>query len=308
MGYVGTTQNGFAAADRRSVTARYRISGARDPFSDGQRMPAMSTRLEAGDKTRRNPRITPEAAMSIRINQVLRPAPRLLGAALAACVLVTGGILTKRALASDHQDSPEVELNPAMDMIDFYAFPGATSGNIVLAMDSWAFLTPAETPMVSFDPNQLYQFKIDNTGDAKEDLVIQVTFQGTGANQTVQVRGPLAPPVVGAMQNTVANVTPVITGKVNTVLTAKGMKFFAGPRSDPFFIDLEQFFRILPDRKPVTGPLSMLPSTPSASGFRNPGIDYVLGHNVLSIVLELPSSMLTTGGNSKIGLWGTISR
>jgi hypothetical protein len=243
--------------------------------------------------------------MSVR--KTLAPRRRQLGAALAICAVVGAGLLAKRAIASDHQDSPEVELNPAQDMTDFYAFPGSTSGNIVLAMDSWAFLTPAETPMVSFDPNLLYQFKVDNTGDAKEDLVIQVTFQGTGANQTVQVRGPVAPPVVGAMQNTVANVTPVISGKVNAVLSAKGMKFFAGPRSDPFFIDLEQFFRILPDRKPVTGPLSMLPNTPSASGFRNPGIDYVLGHNVLSIVLELPASMLTST-TPKIGLWGTISR
>jgi hypothetical protein len=229
-------------------------------------------------------------------------------AALAVCAVVTGALFARHAIASDHQDSPDVELNPASDMTDFYAFPSSTTGNIVLAMDSWAFLTPAETPTASFDPNQLYQFKVDNTGDAKEDLVIQVTFQGTGANQTVQVRGPIAPPVVGAMQNTVSTAAPVVSGKVNTTLAANGMTVFAGPRSDPFFIDLEQFFRILPDRKPVTGPLSELPSTPSATGFRNPGVDYVAGHNVLSIVIELPSSMLTSGGNSKIGLWGTISR
>jgi Domain of unknown function (DUF4331) len=234
--------------------------------------------------------------------------PRVLAAALVVAGLIAGGLVARRAIASDHQDSPDVELNPASDLTDFYAFPGATAGNIVLVMDSWAFLTPAETPSVSFDPNLLYQFKIDNTGDAVEDLVFQVTFQGTGANQTVQVRGPVAPPVVGAMQNTVSKAKPIISGPVNKVLTANGVTFFAGPRSDPFFIDLEQFFRILPDRKPVTGPLSALPNTPSASGFRTPGVDFVAGHNVLSIVMELPATMLTTGGNAKIGLWATISR
>jgi hypothetical protein len=232
----------------------------------------------------------------------------LLPAALALVGLAGAGAAARRALGSDHQDSPEVELNPAMDMTDFYAFPSKTSGNIVLAMDSWAFLTPAETPSTSFDPNLLYQFKIDNTGDAKEDLVIQVTFQGTGASQTVQVRGPIAPPVAGAMQNVVSTSAPLVSGKVNTVLSANGMQVFAGPRSDPFFIDLEQFFRILPDRKPVTGPLAELPDTATASGFRNPGVDYVAGHNVMAIVIELPVAMLTAGGNSKIGLWGTISR
>jgi hypothetical protein len=233
---------------------------------------------------------------------------RLLVAGLVVALGV-GVLTTRHVLASDHQDSPDVELNPSMDMTDFYAFPGSSSGRIALVLNSWAFLTPAETPSTSFDPNLLYQFKIDNTGDAKEDLVMQVVFTGTGANQTVSLYGPIAPPVVGAMQNTLTTTKPVLTGKVNTMLGSNtGIQLFAGARSDPFFIDLEQFFRILPDRKPVTGPLAQLPSTQSATSFRNPGVDYVKGHNVLSIVVELPTSMLTSGGNTKIGLWGTISR
>jgi len=233
---------------------------------------------------------------------------RLLVAGLVVALGV-GVLTTRHVLASDHQDSPDVELNPSMDMTDFYAFPGSSAGRIALVLNSWAFLTPAETPSTSFDPNLLYQFKIDNTGDAKEDLVMQVVFTGTGANQTVSLYGPIAPPVVGAMQNTLTTGKPVLTGKVNTMLGSNtGIQLFAGARSDPFFIDLEQFFRILPDRKPVTGPLAQLPSTQSATSFRNPGIDYVKGHNVLSIVVELPVSMLTAGGNTKIGLWGTISR
>jgi hypothetical protein len=247
-----------------------------------------------------------EAGMSDR-SPLFAP-PRVLAATLVVVGLIAGGLTARRAIASDHQDSPEVELNPASDMTDFYAFPGATAGNIVLVMDSWAFLTPANTPSVSFDPNLLYQFKVENTGAPIENLVFQVTFQGTGSGQTVEVRGPVAPPVLGAMQNTVSSTTPIISGPVNKVLTGGGIQFFAGPRSDPFFIDLEQFFRILPDRKPVTGPLSQLPTTPTATGFRNPGVDYVAGHNVLSIVMEMPATMLTTGGNAKIGLWATISR
>jgi hypothetical protein len=234
-------------------------------------------------------------------------------AALAAIVAVAavgaGGIGIARA--SDHQDNPLVELNPAMDMSDVYAFPGSAPDRIALVLNSRPLLTPAQTPGASFDPNILYQFKVDNTGDAKEDRVIQVTFKGTGTNQTVEVRGPVAPPVQGAMMNTVASVDPVVTGAINQVLgSASGVQVFAGAREDPFFLDLEQFLRILPDRKPVTGALSAIPDAPSATSIRSAStaVDALYQTNLLSIVIELPVSQLTTGGTAKLGLWGTISR
>jgi hypothetical protein len=228
--------------------------------------------------------------------------------ALAVATVGTAGVI-RLARGSDHQDTPEVELNPATDMTDVYAFPGASADRTVLVLNTWAFITPAQTSSTYFDPNVLYQLKIDNNTDGLEDKVIQITFDGTGSDQTVSVRGPLVPPVVGAMGNRIATVPPAVSGPINTVLgSAAGMQVFAGWRDDPFFIDLEQFFRIIPDRKPVTGPLAQLPDTPSASAFRTPGIDYVAGFNVLSIVIELPTAWLTAGGNPKIGVWGTTSK
>lgn len=225
---------------------------------------------------------------------------------------VTATALGGRLLyASDHADNPLVELNPTMDMSDVYAFPGAAADRIALAMDSHPLLTPAQTPGASFDPDLLYQFKVDNTGDAKEDRVIQVVFRGTGSAQTVEVRGPMAPPVQGAMMNTLADVAPTVSGPVNQVLgTAGGMQVFAGAREDPFFLDLEQFLRIIPDRKPVQGPLSMIPDAPTATSFRAAAsaVDALKGTNVLSLVIELPTAQLTAGGNAKLGIWGTISR
>ena len=142
---------------------------------------------------------------------------RLALAALAGAALVTAtGIGVARA--SDHQDNPLVEVNPAMDMTDVYAFPGSSPDRIALVLNSWGFITPAQASTTYHDPNLLYQFKVDNTGDAKEDRVIQVLFKGTGAGQTVEVRGPMAPPVVGSMNNRVADVAPVISGPVNQVL------------------------------------------------------------------------------------------
>jgi hypothetical protein len=239
--------------------------------------------------------------------------------ALVASLVVLAGAAGTAALviASDHQDTPFTELNPKSDMTDVYAFPGASAGRIVLAMDTRAFLTPAQATdptEASFDHNLLYQFKIDNNGDAKEDRVIQVSFTGEGANQKVEVRGPMAPPVQGAMENQIADVTPAVTGALGTNLgDPSGIQVFAGPRDDPFFLDLEAFFCILPDRRPVQGdfakPCALQANPPgSLFYFRNPGVDYLTGFNVNSIVIELPSSMLENGAPGRLGIWGTISQ
>ena len=218
--------------------------------------------------------------------------------------------IARSSVASDHQDTPEVELSPRMDVNDVYAFPGASADRIVLAMTTSSPITPAQSPGATFDPNLLYQIKIDNTGDGIEDKVFQITFSGTGASQQVVVHGPVAPAQTGTMNTLVATGSSV-TGTVNTNLgSAAGVQAFAGIRDDPFFLDLEQFFRIVPDRKPVSGPLSQLPDQPSASSFRAAGqaVDYLRGINTLAIVLEMPTAMLTNGGTRKIGVWGTISR
>jgi hypothetical protein len=236
--------------------------------------------------------------------------PRVL--AIIAGVAALGATLagTRSSQASDHQDTPEVELSPRMDINDVYAFPGSTADRIVLVMTTSSPITPAQSATAAFDPNLLYQLKVDNTGDGVEDKVIQITFSGTGASQQVTARGPVPPAQVGTM-NTLATGGPSVTGATNTNLgSASGMQLFAGIRDDPFFLDLEQFFRIVPDRKPVSGPLSQLPDQPTASSFRPAGqaVDYLRGINTLAIVMEMPTTMLTDGGTKKIGVWGTISR
>jgi hypothetical protein len=247
---------------------------------------------------------------------ITRPVPRRQWLAAGAACALCGTIAIAVARASDHQDTPFVELNPKTDLTDVYAFPGA-AGRIVLAMDTRAFLTPAgatDPAQASFDPNLLYQFKIDTDGDAVEDKVIQVTFSGEGASQQVAVRGPVAPPVAGAMENELADASPAISGDINTVLgSSGGMQVFAGPRDDPFFIDLEAAFCILPDRRPVAGKLSgSCALTPSQPGtpfyFRTPGINYVSGFNVNSIVIELPANLIEGSAPGRLGIWGTISQ
>jgi hypothetical protein len=244
--------------------------------------------------------------------RILRPG-RIVSA-LVAGGLVAGLATVGRLRASDHQDTPEVELSPRFDVNDVYAFPGATPDRTVLVLGTSSPLTPAKTPSFTFGTKdqELYQIKVDNTGDAVEDLVFQITFTGTAGHQRVTLRGPVKPNTTGPA-NTLVGGKKTVSGPVNTVLgSADGVQLFAGPRDDPFFIDLEQFFRIVPDRKPVTGPLSQLPSTPTATSFRAAGqaLDYVRGFNDMAIVIELPTSMLVANAQhpGKFGVWGTTSR
>jgi hypothetical protein len=230
---------------------------------------------------------------------------------LAVAGLLAGLATAKTMLASDHQDTPEVELSPRYDVNDVYAFPAAERGRIALVLGTSSPLTPAATPSARFGTKdkELYQLKIDTNGDAVEDLVFQITFTGKD-KQRVTLRGPYKPTTTGAMGNVLLG-GKALSGPVGQVLSdGNGIKLFAGPRDDPFFIDLEQFFRILPDRRPSTGPLS-IPPTP-ASSFRDVAnaVDFVRGYNDLAIVIELPVRMLSADGvhPGRFGVWGTTSR
>ena len=196
-----------------------------------------------------------------------------------------------------------------MDLTDVYAFPGSAPGRIVLVMNTSGFLSPGQTGSAAFDPNILYQFKVDNDGDYVEDKVIQVTFDGKTTSQTVHVRGPFTPTVTGAMMNVIDFCGH---GPERRFQHQSGFgqrhSGLRRPRDDSFFLDLEAAFCILPDRRPSTGALSQPCALPGGAAFRNPGVNYIEGFNVLSIVVELPSSMLENGAPGKLNIWGTISR
>ena len=108
------------------------------------------------------------------------------------------------------------------------------------------FAIPAESSTYRFSPNFLYQFKIDNTGDAVEDLVIQVQFVGNGVPQTIQLFGPAVPPITG-FRAIKPNGTPVVAGSTGQVLTdvTGQIQLFAGLRDDPFVFDFSQFTNIM---------------------------------------------------------------
>lgn len=215
----------------------------------------------------------------------------------------TPALLIGRSHASDHADTPNIAANPGEDISDVYMFPSATNpNNIVLVMNVHPLIGPGMGTSTYFDPNVLYQMKIDNTGDGVEDLVIQARFGTPGPNQTVTIIGPKKPTTTGSIN--VVEKGSVKVGKYNTAFSPiPGMTAFCGPREDPFFFDLDQFFTILPDRAtPINGVAVSDPNTPQATSWRpapgpgvtNPAQDFLSVHqfNVLSIVIELPKTML----------------
>ncbi len=234
------------------------------------------------------------------------------------CGLVLSG--TAPLLASDHADTAANFNRPGADMADVFIFPSPmNNNNVVLVMDVHPLIPAGMAGGVVFDPNVLYQFKMDITGDYVEDLVIQARFSGTGPNQRVVISGPYKPFTTGTTA-VFARPYPT-TGTLNTPFSpTPGMTVFAGPRSDPFFFDLAQFFAILPDRQtPGTGkqvdfPSIMAADTPQVNGFNGfpagsgyntaPADDLLSRFNVLSIVVELPRTAL---GGGKVNLWETTS-
>lgn len=229
----------------------------------------------------------------------------------AAAALAAGVATNHWATASDHADTVENVGKPGTDLSDLHIFPGSNANNVVLAMSVRPLIPAGQgTPArFSFDTDVLYQFKIDNTGDNVEDLVIQAKFFGTGANQQVFISGPVKPSRTGTVS---IRETPLTTsGTINQTFTpTAGMQVFAGPREDPFFFDLEQFGNILPDRLVPPGlkppPPPGQENTPMAASWRPPGQakDFLANFNVLALVVELPKSRL---GNGKIRVWQTTS-
>src|SRR3989449_10965003 len=106
-------------------------------------------------------------------------------------VLVAAAGLTRWIKASDHKDSALLAAAHAADIADVYTFRSPVHpDNVVLVMTVSGFIPPSEASTTFFDPGVLYQWKLDNNGDAVEDLVIQAFVTGTGGHQGMQFRGP----------------------------------------------------------------------------------------------------------------------
>lgn len=190
-------------------------------------------------------------------------------------------------IAADHIDAPAVK-GGSSDITDFYAFQGQNTSNLVFVANLQGLLSPTATGSAMFAEDVLIEFNIDTTGDNVEDLVIQAIPR----DGKMYFFGPIAPSQTGLDSNiqstsTIGGVVDITSyGENAKIATNAGMSFFAGPRDDPFFFDFAQYSKIIGGMAP---------------GFNSPGSDTFAGSNVLSIVVEVPKSMI--GGSGTINTW-----
>lgn len=227
----------------------------------------------------------------------------------AAAALVVGLLLTKgsgptQAGAADHLDAPG--LTPPggdlrTDITDVYAYRNGANTVLVMNVNGLTAAGKQATfarsiPAVAETKAVAYYLRVDNNGDAVSDVNLRVEFGKPRGSNNVQ-------------RFTVSrNGKQLLTGSTSPfgqakVYTGSGVKAFAGMRDDPFFFDLNGFINILAaiDSDPSNNAQSFIGCTGSRK-------DTFAGSNVSSIVLEVPSSTLTSGASSNIGVWATTTR
>jgi hypothetical protein len=100
----------------------------------------------------------------------------LLHALLAGAV-----VLAAPAQAANHREAPITALDHKADITDVYAFRSYEAGRtntVTMIMNVDPLLEPGNGPnWFPFDPDILYELKVDNNNDAAEDIVFQFRFQ-----------------------------------------------------------------------------------------------------------------------------------
>jgi len=241
--------------------------------------------------------------------------------------------------ASSHREAPLISSDPDADNTDVYAFvsPNAPS-TVTLIANYIPFEHPDGGPNYNkFSDDVLYELHVDNVGDGKSHVTYQLSFKSTLQNpntflyntgpvssltdanlnvrQTytisevvVPITGPTTTTVLGSSLpvppvNIGSKSTPNYDALANTAIqtVTGGIKAFAGPRDDPFWVDLGSIFDLLSLRGQAA-PIGY-------STGKTPGIDSLSGFNVHSIVLQVPiSRLLSSQSDPVIGVWATASR
>lgn len=146
----------------------------------------------------------------------------------------------------------------------------------------------------------LFRFEIENTGDAKPDKFIDITFNhrsadpGPSPRQILQI--PKAQTASVKLPNGQRFTAPVLNPSLGASSPAQtvtsnaggtGVDFFAGEVDDPFFFDIPGFSAFV---------ASVRNGSPDPTQLSR-GRDTFAGYNTTAIALRLPVSMIKGAGN-----------
>ena len=210
---------------------------------------------------------------------------------LSSLVLASLLCMAPLAQASSHREAPIVALDHKADITDVYAFrsyDAGTTPRVTLILNVDPFLEPGNGPnWFAFDPDILYEIKIDNTNDASEDVVFQIRFKteqrlpnlftvyaGSGAGVVAPFNSPppvapgtlLVPPRItdfnspGLGQRQSYTVTMIKGGVATPITNSSGQPLYALPANvGPRTMDYNALFNQaiyntnLPDVKVFSG-------------------------------------------------------
>ena len=262
---------------------------------------------------------------------------KLMGHGLALCAL---GLMATPAsmMASSHREAPITSLDQKADITDWYAFVNPQHPDrVVFIMNVDPFLEPSNGPnYFPFDPNILYEMKVDNNFDGKPDISFQFRFTTevqlpgvftglvgglAGIPQILDLTGPRSAGLSLRQHYSVNMVSANGTLDLTGGQTLYALPTNVGPRTMPQYGQLAQkaiynlpnFVTVFAGT--VADPFfvdlgaafdSLNFRTNAGGGVLPPGIDgddahnyapnAVAGFNVNSIVLSVPIQLLTQDG------------
>jgi hypothetical protein len=174
---------------------------------------------------------------------------------------------------SHHLESPSSRADGRVDITDMYIFPGERSNTttFIMNVNPDAGLSSPKT----FRSDALYELKIDNDGDAIENMGLRLRFGEPDLDglQTLELFSTRY-----AGESLKATERSLASGRTNEIIEiANGGRLWAGLAGDPFFADahaLDVFQAFI----------------------------FGVGRNVSSIAIELPN---TEFGTETLGVWAT---
>jgi hypothetical protein len=205
--------------------------------------------------------------------------------------------------AADHNDSSIPTGLADADITDIYAFNDPVDNTkVVLAMGVHGFIVPAEMGNTGFfNPDVDFEFQIANSGTAKPDLFIDITFSAltysaTGARNPQTATVKFSSGQKFTAQTTVPSATAATAPPfVVTTDPTTNISFFAGMTDDPFFFDIPGVGRFVN---------SVLAGAADPTQLDR-GRDSFAGYNVHMITLDIPFALLKGSAGSKISVEGS---
>jgi len=189
--------------------------------------------------------------------------------------------------------------DPRLDLTDLFAFQApADPTRTVLILNANTFGVAD-----AFHPDAVYRINIDNDRDAETDVAFSVVFdkpEDGRQRATVYMATGRDARRSEAVGSPIVTNAEVSFGPEPKIVTAGARTFFAGSRSDPFFVDFAGILAAFnwKDGKNFTDLKDVDP-------FPWTGNDTLAVYNAFGIVLELPTSEL--GPDPSLGIWGRAS-